>query len=60
VDFILRRGGDLVALEVRSGRKVFEADLRGLRATAELPRMRRRLVVFRGAAGRRPRTASKS
>jgi predicted AAA+ superfamily ATPase len=48
VDFILRRGSDLIALEARSGRKVFEADLRGLRAIAELPRVRRRVVVCRG------------
>ena len=27
VAFILRRGKDLIALEVRSGRKVFDADL---------------------------------
>jgi predicted AAA+ superfamily ATPase len=55
VDFVLRRGSDIVALEVRSGRKVFEADLRGLRAIAELPRVRRRLVVCRGE--RRLKTA---
>ena len=55
VDFILRRGEDLVALEVRSGRKVFEADLRGLRAIADLPLVRRRLVVCRGQ--RRQKTA---
>jgi hypothetical protein len=41
VDFVLRRGDDLVALEVRAGRKVLEADLRGPRAIAELPRVRR-------------------
>jgi predicted AAA+ superfamily ATPase len=48
VDFVLRRGHDLVALEVRSGRKVFEADLRGLRAIAALPQVVRRIVVCRG------------
>ena len=55
VDFVLRRGRDLVALEVRSGRKVFEADLRGLRTIADLPRVRRRVVVCRG--DRRQKTA---
>ena len=55
VDFVLRRAGDLVALEVKAGQKVFEADLRGLRAIAALPRMRRRLVVCRGE--RRQKTA---
>ena len=48
VDFVLRRGDDLVAIEVRAGRKVFEADLRGLRALLDLPRVSRRLVVCRG------------
>jgi len=48
VDFVLRRGDELVAVEVRSGQKLFEADLRGLRAIADLPRVTRRLVVFRG------------
>jgi predicted AAA+ superfamily ATPase len=55
VDFILRHGGEFVAIEVRSGRKVFEADLRGLRAIGAVPRLNRRLVVFRG--DRRQKTA---
>lgn len=55
VDFLLRRGGELVALEVRAGHKVFEADLKGLRAIAELGGVRRRLVVAR--TERRQRTA---
>ena len=49
------RGRDLVALEARSGEKVFEADFRGLRAIADLPRVRRRLLVYRG--DRRQKTA---
>jgi predicted AAA+ superfamily ATPase len=55
VDFILRRGRDLVALEVRAGQKVFEADLRGLRAMADLRQVVRRIVVSRGE--RRQKTA---
>ena len=55
VDFILRRGKDLIAVEARSGRKVFEADLRGLRAIADLPHVVRRIVVCRG--DRRQKTA---
>ena len=47
VDFVLRRDRDVVAIEVRSGAKVFEADMRGLRAIADL-RPVRRLLVFRG------------
>jgi uncharacterized protein len=48
VDVLLRRGRDFVAVEVKSGKAVRDTDLRGLRAIAELPRMRRRLVVFGG------------
>jgi predicted AAA+ superfamily ATPase len=48
VDFVLRRGRQLVAVEVRSGEKVFGADLRGLRAVTDLPGVERRMVVFRG------------
>ena len=55
VDFVLRRGAHLLAVEVRSGHKVFEADLRGLRAIAHLSRVRRRIVVSRG--DRREKTA---
>lgn len=42
-------------LEVRSGRKLFDADLRGLRAIADLPHVVRRIVVCRG--DRRQKTA---
>lgn len=55
VDFVLRRSDELVAVDVRAGRKVFEADLRGLRAIAGLPGLRRRLVICR--VERRQRTA---
>lgn len=55
VDFMLRRARQLVAVEVRSGEKVFEADLRGLRAVRDLTGVERRIVVFRGA--RRQTTA---
>lgn len=48
VDFVLRRGAALVALEVRAGQKLFEADLRGLRALGGLAGLERRLVVYRG------------
>ncbi len=48
VDVLLRRGRDLVAVEIKSAKVVRDVDLRGLRAVAELPRVRRRLVVFGG------------
>jgi predicted AAA+ superfamily ATPase len=47
-DLLLRRGRDLVAIDIKSGRRVGESELRGLRAIGELPRVRRRLVVYRG------------
>jgi predicted AAA+ superfamily ATPase len=48
VDFLLRRGGELCALEVRAGRRVHPGQLAGLRAVAELPGLRRRVLVHRG------------
>jgi predicted AAA+ superfamily ATPase len=45
VDFVLKQGRALVALEARCSRKIFEADLRGLRAVTDLAQVRRRLVV---------------
>jgi len=54
VQLVLRRGEEIVAIEVRSGQKIFEADLRGLRAVAAL-RPLRRIVVCR--AQRRQVTA---
>jgi len=40
-DLLLRRGRDLVAIEIKSGRRVEESDLRGLRAVGELPEVTR-------------------
>jgi hypothetical protein len=37
-----------VAVEVRSGAKVFDVDMRGLRAIADLSGVKRRILVFRG------------
>jgi predicted AAA+ superfamily ATPase len=47
-DFLLRRGRDLIAIEVKSSRRVGDEDLRGLRALGELREVQRRLVVYRG------------
>jgi predicted AAA+ superfamily ATPase len=47
-DLLLRRGRDLVAIEVKSGRRVGETEMRGLRAVGELRQVKRRLVVYRG------------
>jgi len=48
VDFVLRRGSDLCALEVKSARRTHSADLAGLRAIADLSGLRRRVLVHRG------------
>jgi predicted AAA+ superfamily ATPase len=48
VDLLLRRGGELVAIEVKAARRIAEQDLRGLHAVGELSQVRRRLVVYRG------------
>jgi predicted AAA+ superfamily ATPase len=48
VDFLLRRGGDLCALEVKASRRFHRQHLTGLRAIGELPEVRRRVLVYRG------------
>jgi uncharacterized protein len=48
VDFVLRRGTELCALEVKAARRIHPGDMAGLRAIADLPGMRRRILVHRG------------
>jgi predicted AAA+ superfamily ATPase len=48
VDFVLRRGAELCALEVKASRRVHPGDLAGLRAIAELSGLRRRILIHRG------------
>jgi len=48
VDFVLRRGSELCALEVKASRRVQSQHLAGLRAVADLPGLRRRVLVHRG------------
>jgi len=48
VDFLLRRGPDLCALEVKAARRFQRQHLAGLRAVARLPGLRRRVLVYRG------------
>jgi predicted AAA+ superfamily ATPase len=49
VDFLLRRGRELVAIEVKSSKRVGNEQLKGLRAVGELRGLVRRLVVYLGA-----------
>lgn len=46
VDFLLIRGGDLIAVEAKSGSNFTEGWCRGLRAVAELKGLRRRIIVY--------------
>lgn len=48
VDFVLRRGDELCAIEVKAARRVHSGDLSGLRAIGELRGLRRRILVHRG------------
>jgi predicted AAA+ superfamily ATPase len=48
VDFVLRRGRDLMAIEVKHQPRFSPALVRGLRAAAGLPRLVRRVLVYRG------------
>lgn len=55
VDFVLRRGREALAIEVKSTERIGPGDLRGLMAITDLPRLARRVVVYRGS--RRMKTA---
>ena len=49
VDFLLKRGRDLLAIEVKSQPRYSTAMLSGLRAIGELPRVARRVLVYGGS-----------
>ena len=48
VDFLLRRGRDSLALEIKAQSRFSTPQLSGLRAIADLPRLARRLLVYLG------------
>jgi predicted AAA+ superfamily ATPase len=48
VDFVLTRGREAIAVEVKATRTVRPDDLRGLRAIADLRGLARRILVFQG------------
>lgn len=48
VDFLLRRGRDFLAIEVKSSTRFDRTMLSGLQAIGELPRVRRRVLVYLG------------
>ena len=49
VDFILRRGSEIVAIEAKASRRWRPEFAKGLRAIAELPEVSRRIVVYLGS-----------
>jgi predicted AAA+ superfamily ATPase len=55
VDFLLRRGKRLVAIEAKATSRLAEADFRGLRAVADLAGLRRRILVYTGPRPQRTR-----
>jgi predicted AAA+ superfamily ATPase len=48
VDFLLRRGREYVALEIKSQSRFSPTQVAGLRAIADLPRVARRVLVYLG------------
>jgi uncharacterized protein len=48
VDFLLQRGGEYLALEVKAGARFAPAWLSGLTAIGDLPRLARRILVYAG------------
>jgi predicted AAA+ superfamily ATPase len=48
VDFVLRRGREHLALEVKARPRVAGPELAGLRAIADLPGLKRRILVYLG------------
>jgi len=48
VDFLLQRGGEHLALEVKAGARFAPAWLSGLTAIGDLPRLARRILVYTG------------
>jgi len=49
VDFLLSRGKEFLALEVKNGESLQPQHLRGLHAISDLKGVKRRMVVYRGA-----------
>jgi len=48
VDFVLTRGREIFAIEVKSSTRFNATMLVGLKAIADLPRLKRRMLVYRG------------
>ncbi len=53
VDFLLKRGKELIAVEVKSSPQVSSTDYKGLRAISELSYIKKRILVYTGDTIRR-------
>ena len=53
VDFLMARGAEHLALEVKSSARISSPQLAGLRAAASLPSITRRILVYTGTLERR-------
>ena len=49
MDFLLRRGSEYLAIEVKASERYQANQLKGLRAIAELPKVVRRVLIYRGS-----------
>ncbi len=54
VDFLLRRGREFLAIEAKTSRRYKPDLLKGLRAIGDLPRVKRRILVYLGRERLRP------
>ena len=48
VDFLLKRGKELIAIEVKAKTQVSAQDYKGLKAISKLPEVKKRIVVYLG------------
>ena len=48
VDFLLKRGKELIAIEVKAKTQVSAQDYRGLKTISKLPEVKRRIIVYLG------------
>ena len=53
VDFLLKRGKELIAIEVKAKTQVSAQDYRGLKAINKLSKVKRRIVIYLGKAIRK-------
>ena len=53
VDFLITRGNEKIAIEIKAGTNVSSQDFLGLKAIAEMKNVKRRIVVYNGLIKRK-------